>query len=279
VKKDRGKKRELGEKSPFMAISEFLGGNLLEQLPDLERLETEALYFEPEQAKPAARELLKRATEVLRHLGPVLMSRPDLLQDDAVKRFEMPVLIALSGSHRYYYKRVVNQLIGLKLGSETGVASSKRAKWKSEGETGAWATALVNIADELRRASLPEDDYVIRAFVLSIRTFDREDNPGATEEDKANVKEVNQTKIKIVNDAKRLKPFGPDTVKDWIDKVCLPGLCLFRPELRPARRGKRKKTDKERTDPRVRRKRDAIVARIRAMAAGSDKAHSWIQSM
>lgn len=307
MKKDREKKTgPLGEKSPFMAgekpvfIEEFLGGNLMEQFPELERLGKKALLFKGKAAKLAAEELLRRATEVQRYLGPVLMERPNLLADEAERRFDFPVLLALSPSHRYYYKSVLDKLRGLKLGSKKGIASTVRAKWKSVGEAGAWAVALVNITDALRTtgktgakperrrfgwlepkrsAPLPLlSDHVIEAYVLEIRMLDPEDRSKATAEEKARVRQLNQTKIKIVNDAKRLKRFGPDTVEDWIKKVCLPVLFVLRPELRPAQRGKRKQSDKKRTDPRVRRKRDAIVARIREMVAGLDKAHSWLKS-
>jgi len=246
-----------GERPVF--IAKFLGGNLIEQVPsELERLGKKALYLEAEQARPAAEELVKRAIEVLRHLGPVLMHRPDLLKGKAVKRFDMPVLIALSRSHRYYYKRVLHQLRGLKIGSQTGIAWSERANWKSEGSTGRWALILYHVA-EMLRTNDPPGDHEIETYALEIRTK----HPY------------------ILEDARKLEAFGPDSVDAWIKKVCLPVLYVLRPDLRLAKRGRRKRKDKERADPRVKKQRDAIVARIRAVVENPQvlsKAHSWTES-
>jgi hypothetical protein len=262
VKKHREKKGALGEKSAFMAgekpvfIKKFLGGDLIEQIPsELERLKKKALNLETEQAKPAAQELLKRAIEVMQHLGPVLMDRPDLLRDDVVKRFEMPVLMALHRGHRYYYKRVLNKLRALKLGSKTGIACRERANWKSTGDTGGLAVTLYNTVKALRTNSSLQADNVTKAFVLYIRKY----HPA------------------IATAAAGLPEFGAGSVDKWIEKGCSPVLYALMPKLQPMTRGKRKRTDLERADPRAKRQRDAIVQRIRAMAAGPDKRHTRVK--
>jgi hypothetical protein len=253
MKKNRKTKGTFGQNWRSAKTRKKSLENLINQIPsELERFQKQALLLDDHEA---AKELLRRATEVQQYLGPVLMDAPHLLSEEAVKRLEMPALVALSRGHRYYYKRVLNQLRELKLGSETGIACHERANWKSEGMTGAWAVGLYNTVEALRTKSTPEGDHVIEAFVRWIRM----DHPT------------------IAEDALTLEPFGRRTVEEWIKKVCSPVLYVFRPELRPAKRGKRKRTDKERADPHAKRQRDAILQRIREMAAGPDKGHSWVK--
>jgi hypothetical protein len=228
---------------------------LIEQNPSrLERLLQRALFLNGKPARHAAGKLLAMALEVQDYLGPVLMTAPHLLKNEASNLFAFPVLIALSRGHEYYYQRVLKQVRKLNLGSKTGIASHARANWKSEGETGTWAVALYNTVQALRTGSEPRS-YVIKAYVRHIRMH----HPT------------------IATNAAELPPFGPDSVDEWINKACSPVLYVFRPKLRPAKRGMRKHTDKERADPRAKRQRDAIVQRIREMVAGPDKGHSWLK--
>ena len=219
---------------------------------ELELLRFKALFFDEKTAKSAAKELLKRATEVQQYLGPVLWMRPHVLADEAERRFELPVSIALGRAHGCYYKRVLDQLRGLKLGSKTGIASDEQAYWTSKGEAGTWAVILHDVA-ELLRGNKPVGDNVFAAFVLTIR----KEHPD------------------IADDARTLDEFGEKTVEDWIKKVCSPVLYALNPSLQPAKRGKRKQSDRERTDPSVKRRREAIFQKIRDMVAMRDKSRSY----
>jgi hypothetical protein len=154
----------------------------LEELIDqiscpLERLQQRALLLNDSDA----------ASEVLQRFGPVLMDAPELLTEDAVIRLDMPVPVSLSRSHKYYYKRIINRLHKLKLGSKTGIACHKRANWKSAGGVGVWAVLLYNIVETLR-ASGRAPDYTTEAFALQIKR----DHPN------------------ILKAASRLPKFGPD---------------------------------------------------------------------
>jgi hypothetical protein len=226
--------------------------------PELERLMRRALSLNDDKAskevaKESAKELLRRATEILEYLGPVLMDAPHLLADEAMKRFDMPSLIALHRGHRYYYKRVLDRLRELNLGSETGVACRDRANWKSTGNTGALAVTLYNTVKALRTNSTPQADNVTKAFVLYIRKC----HPS------------------IATTASGLQEFGADSVDDWIEQGCLPVLYALMPKLQPMKRGRRKQTDKERADPLAKRKRDAIVQRIRDMVSRPNKSRNY----
>jgi hypothetical protein len=189
---------------------------------------------------------------VLQHFGPVLTDAPHLLAEEAVTRFDIPAPVAISRNHRYYYKRVVDHLRKLKLGSKTGIACHGRANWKGDGSVGAWAIALVNTVEALRTQS-PVSDHIIQAFVRVIE----KDHP------------------RIAQTASTLPEFGSGSVDEWIRKGCSPILYILLPSLRPAKRGKKKITDIERADPRAKRERDAIVQRIRSMAAAQDKSRSF----
>jgi hypothetical protein len=223
---------------------------LLDQIScPLERLQQRALLLND---RDAARELLLRASEILQRFGPVLVDAPELLAEDAVTRLDMPVPLALSRSHRYYYKRIIHRLHKLKLGSKTGIACHERANWKSAGSVGAWAVLLYNIVEALRTNGATPDPTT-EAFVLQVKRDHRS----------------------IAEAASRLPKFGPESVEDWIKTACSPILYIFRLDLKPAKRGKRKRTDQERADPRAKRERDAIVQRIRAMVAGPGKSRSY----
>jgi hypothetical protein len=200
----------------------------------------------------AANELLRRADEVMQHFGPVLMEAPHLLARAARLRLDIPVPIALSRSHLYYYKRVIKQLHELELGSETGIAAHKRANWKGTGSVGGWAILLYNIVEALRTNCIAPD-YTTQAHVLHIR----KDHPD------------------ISRAASKLPEFGRASVEGWIKTACCPILYVYRPELRPAKRGKRKRKDKKRADPRAKRERDAIIQRIRAMVAEPEKSRNY----
>jgi len=217
--------------------------------PDLHRLQQQALLLGK---SDAAKELLRRADEVLQYFGPVLMEAPHLLAGVAPVRVDIPTPIALSRSHRYYYKRVIDRLHRLKLGSKTGIACHKRANWKGTNSIGEWAVLLYNIVEVLRtKSTAPEK--TTQAVVLWVK-----DNQPS-----------------IAETASRLSKFGADSVDIWIRDACCPILYVLRPELRPAKRGNRKRTDEQRADPRAKRERDAIIQRIRSMVAGRNKSRSF----
>jgi len=231
------------------SIDRALGKLILETEPKLAGLKQRALLLDD---RGAAKELLRRADEVLQHFGPVLMDKPHLLAAAAPGRLDFPAPVALSRSHRYYYKRVIDRLHGLKLGCKTGIACHKRANWKGTGSIGQWAVLLWNIVEALRTKSTVPDPTT-QAFVLDIlRTYPE-----------------------IAKASCRLSRFGPDSVDDWIRNACSPILYIYRPNLQPVKRGKRKRTDKKRADPGAKRGRDAIVQRIRAMVAGPDKSRNF----
>ena len=180
------------------------------------------------------------------------MKAPHLLAGVAPVRIDIPAPIALSRSHRYYYKRVIDRLHRLKLGSKTGIACHKRANWKGNNSVGEWAILLYNTVEALRTKSAAPDNTT-QAFVLWIQS----------------------KHSSIAETASRLRKFGRDNVDHWIKDACCPVLYLFRPELRPGKKGNRKRTDENRADPRLKKERDAIVQRIRAMAAGPDKSRNF----
>ena len=231
------------------SIDRALRKLILETQPKLAGLKQRALLLDD---RGAAKELLRRADEILQHFGPVLMDKPHLLAAVAPGRLDFPAPVALSRSHRYYYKRVIDRLHGLKLGCKTGIACHKRANWKGTGSIGEWAILLHNIVEALRTNGTAPD-HTTGAFVVDIR----------------------RNHSDIAEAASRLSGFRPDSVDDWIKRACLPILYLYRPNLKPAKRGKRKRRDKQRADPRAKRERDAIVQRIRAMVAVPDKSRSY----
>lgn len=218
---------------------------------DLERLKQRAILLLD---REAANELLGQATEAVRHFVPILLAHPELLADAAALRFDMPVLIALSRSHRHYHKRILDCVRISTLGSKTGVACGERANWKSDNPVGAWAVDLYNTVLGLRSGDTPNSNPLVTLYITVIKARHPE----------------------IVSEARSL----PATSKpdEWTP-VCAKILYVLRPELQPMPRGKRKAGDIRRADPRLRKERNAILARIRSMAAGPDKGHTWLKRL
>jgi hypothetical protein len=212
--------------------------------PDLRRLCMRALRLNDSKA---ANELLRRAIEVQEYLTPILLEKPQLLADELKQLFTVPVpvLLAFRPSHPLYYKKVIKHLRKLKVGAKTGVACDEYARWQSSGSAGSLAALLYNTVDALRSSHVQPLRGDLRGIVRLI--------------------EIERPQIK--NAARSLPPFGHDTVDRWIKEACLPILYLLRPNLKPARQGRRKHNDPERANPSAKKLRDKIVARIREMVA------------
>jgi hypothetical protein len=226
---------------------------LIEQIPSrLERLRQRALLLDGKPARQAASELLALALEVQNNLGPVFMNAPHLLRNEASQLFAFPVLVSLSRGHQYYYRRVLNQVKKLKLGSKTGIACHERANWKSDGEAGTSAVTLYNIVQALRtKSSAP--DHLTKAYLLVIQ----KDHTG------------------IAQNASALPPLSRSSVDCWV-QTCLQILYIFRPSLTPRKQGRcRKGVCLSAMTRKAKDQRKAISARIRDMAARPDKSRSY----